>query len=178
MDKISIVKRRQQYSNKQQTHTIRIEEKGTSPEEEYDPEKTLVLNRQDVCPEEKKVAELPDDSGHIVSIAMTEEQSKILQANEQINKILMGVKKDPALELKRTADGRIIFNYRFNKAVPVKMLRPDQVCEMLQISRGFLIRMVNEKKINSYKFGRLRRFLLEDILNFLLKNEEASKRNK
>jgi len=38
---------------------------------------------------------------------------------------------------------------------------------MLQISKSFLQKLVNEKKINSYKLGRRRRFLLEDILEYL-----------
>jgi hypothetical protein len=34
--------------------------------------------------------------------------------------------------------------------------------------------MIHENKIKSYKIGRLRRFLLADVLEFLLSNEEFS----
>jgi len=43
---------------------------------------------------------------------------------------------------------------------------------MLQISKSFLQKLVNEKKLNSYKLGRMRRFLLEDILEYLSNDEE------
>jgi excisionase family DNA binding protein len=44
------------------------------------------------------------------------------------------------------------------------MLKPDQVCRMMQISRNSLNRMVKEKKIKSHKIGRLRRFSLKEII--------------
>jgi excisionase family DNA binding protein len=47
------------------------------------------------------------------------------------------------------------------------MLNPVQVCRMMQISRSLLNRMILEKKIKSYKIGRLRRFFLNDILENL-----------
>lgn len=43
---------------------------------------------------------------------------------------------------------------------------------MLQVSSGFLMKRVKEKKLKSYKLGRLRRFSLEDILNYLTENNE------
>jgi len=47
------------------------------------------------------------------------------------------------------------------------MIAPNQVCQMLQVSRSFLQKLVHENKIKSYKLGRMRRFLLEDILEYL-----------
>jgi excisionase family DNA binding protein len=38
---------------------------------------------------------------------------------------------------------------------------------MLQVSRSFLQKLVHGNKIKSYKLGRMRRFLLEDILEYL-----------
>ena len=43
---------------------------------------------------------------------------------------------------------------------------------MLQISKSFLIRLVKGKKIKSYKFGRLRRFLLTDVIEYLSFSED------
>jgi len=52
------------------------------------------------------------------------------------------------------------------------MLKSEHVCQMLQISRSLLMNLVKSRKIRSYKIGRLRRFLLEDILDYLSKSEE------
>ena len=48
---------------------------------------------------------------------------------------------------------------------------------MLQISRSFLQKLINEKKLNSYKLGRMRRFLLEDILEYLSNDVEFAQLN-
>jgi excisionase family DNA binding protein len=42
---------------------------------------------------------------------------------------------------------------------------------MLQISRSFLRKLVKNGTIKSYKIGKLRRFLLEDILDYLSQGE-------
>jgi len=57
------------------------------------------------------------------------------------------------------------------------MLAPNQVCQMLQVSRSFLQKIINEKKIKSYKLGRIRRFLLEDILDYLSSDTELPQYN-
>jgi excisionase family DNA binding protein len=48
---------------------------------------------------------------------------------------------------------------------------------MLQISRSFLQKIIHEKKLNSYKLGRMRRFLLEDILEYLSSDAEVAQLN-
>ncbi|MCE5212327.1 MAG: helix-turn-helix domain-containing protein, partial [Deltaproteobacteria bacterium] len=54
----------------------------------------------------------------------------------------------------------------------VRMLAPNQVCQMLQVSRSFLQKIIHENRIKSYKLGRMRRFLLEDILEYLSNDAE------
>ena len=53
------------------------------------------------------------------------------------------------------------------------MLKSIHVCQMLQIGKSTLMTLVKSRKIRSYKIGRLRRFLLEDILDYLSKSEET-----
>jgi excisionase family DNA binding protein len=69
-------------------------------------------------------------------------------------------------------DGRIVFNFRLKTDDTLKMLTVSQVSQMLQISKSFLIRLVKAKKIKSYKFGRLRRFLLTDVIDYLSFSED------
>jgi len=127
--------------------------------------------------DKKIVGEFMDKSSTIISITMTKEQSALLLQSEYIKELLSGAKSDPSLDIKLTHDGRISLNYHFNDSLLLRMLSPNQVCQMLQISRSFLQKIINEKKLNSYKLGRMRRFLLEDILEYLSNDKEVPQLN-
>ncbi len=118
------------------------------------------------------VEEFNDYAGHVISITMTEEQSIMLNKCDYIRELLTQTKIDPALDAKINAEGKIVLNFHFNDSMSLRMLRCDHVCQMLQISRSFLQKLIHESKIKSYKIGKLRRFLLEDILEFLLNKEK------
>jgi excisionase family DNA binding protein len=170
MEKICIVKRRQQYSPEEVKPTVqdvtlplRIEVSG------------IAVDNLHELTEKKTVEEFNDESGHIISIIMTNEQSSMLQSSEYIRDLLSGRRSDPSLYLNRSPDGRIIFNFCIHESLTVHMLRYDQVCQMLQISRSFLQKLVHEKTLKSYKLGRLRRFAMEDILDYLISNEELNR---
>jgi len=123
-------------------------------------------------PDKKIVEEFFDNSSSVISIIMTKEQSDLLQQSEYIKELLSGAKSDPALDIKVTPDGRLSLNYRFSDSLLLRMLAPNQVCQMLQVSRSFLQKIIHENKIKSYKLGRMRRFLLEDILEYLSNDAE------
>ncbi len=76
------------------------------------------------------------------------------------------------LETKRQDNGRVIFNFSLAPLYGGKMLCSKEVCKMLEISRSFLRKMVRTGQIDSYKIGRLRRFLLEDVLHYLSNSRE------
>ena len=101
----------------------------------------------------------PEDSKFIPLEDLEQEPSKVLRG--------IGVER-PVIE-----DGRIVFNFRLKTDETLKMLTVSQVAQMLQISKSFLIRLVKDKKIKSYKFGRLRRFLLTDVIDYLTRSEET-----
>jgi excisionase family DNA binding protein len=69
-------------------------------------------------------------------------------------------------------EGRYVFNFLFKKVHDVRMLSSKDVCIMLKVSRRFLSQLVKLGKIDSYKLGRLRRFLLDDILTYLGENKD------
>jgi excisionase family DNA binding protein len=71
------------------------------------------------------------------------------------------------LELHQEEDGSIVFNFHLDLDHNLMLLKPDQVCRMMQISRHLLTRLVKEEKIKSFKFGRLRRFSLNDVIEAL-----------
>ncbi len=118
-------------------------------------------------PDKKIVEEFIDNSSSVISIIMTKEQSALLQQSEYIKELLSGTKNNPSFDIKLNADGQLAINFHFNDSFLLRMLAPNQVCQMLQVSRSFLQKLIHEKKINSYKLGRMRRFLLEDILEYL-----------
>lgn len=173
MEKICIVKRRQQYAPEEVKRTVQDSQNVSLPLG-IEVSGTAVDDLREF-PGRKAVEEFNDESGHIISIIMTNEQSSILQSSEYIRDLLCGRRNDPSLYLNRSPDGRIIFNFCFQESLTVHMLRLDQVCQMLQISRSFLQKLVHEKTLKSYKLGRLRRFAMEDILNYLINNEELDR---
>ena len=170
MEKICIVKRRQQYGQEEAKRTLQDSQNVTLPPG-IEVSGTVVDNRHEFHGE-KTIEEYFDNSCHVVSITMTQEQSNLLQKSEYIKDLLDEKKNDPILDVKLNNEGRIILKLHLNNPLSLRMLRCNQVCQMLQISRSFLQKLIHENKLKSYKIGRLRRFLLEDILEFLLNKEK------
>lgn len=137
---------------------------------------TAITNQIEVS-DEKIVEEFTNKASSVISITMTKEQSDLLKQSEYIKELLSGEKSDPSMDIKLHPDGRISLNYHFNDSMVLRMLSPNQVCQMLQISRSFLQKIINDKKLNSYKLGRMRRFLLEDILEYLSNDMEVPQLN-
>jgi len=138
---------------------------------------STAINNQLKVSDEKIVEEFTNKASSVISITMTKEQSDLLKQSEYIKELLSGEKSDPSMDIKLHPDGRISLNYHFNDSMVLRMLSPNQVCQMLQISRSFLQKIINEKKLNSYKLGRMRRFLLEDILEYLSNDMEIPQLN-
>jgi len=138
---------------------------------------STAINNHVEFSDKKIVEEFMDKSSSVISITMTKEQSALLLQSEYIKELLSGAKSDPSLDIKINPDGRISLYYHFNDSLLLRMLSPIQVCQMLQISRSFLQKIINEKKLNSYKLGRMRRFLLEDILEYLSIDTEVTQLN-
>ena len=149
MEKICIAKRRANYP----------------PLELHRPERQSVV--QPV--EDVFLRAVPEDSAprateRAVSMELTHEQSLMFRS---------GIDLAPGracmvyLETKRQDNRRVIFNFSLAPLYGGKMLCSKEVCSMLEVSRGFLRKMVRTGQIDSYKIGRLRRFLLEDVLHYL-----------
>lgn len=116
--------------------------------------------------------ELNEDKNHVLSFNLTPEQCEIIRPNSHIQSLLNGTSRALSLDMHQHNDGQIIFKFYFKKEKTVKLLKTKHVCQMLQISTSFLKRLVKEEKIKSLKLGRLRRFSLEYILEYLTENEK------
>ncbi len=155
MEKISIVKRRNKSIH------------------ELEREETYALENQLDIQKKKNYAfeALGEDKDHIFSLNLTPEQCEAVRSNGDI-KSLDGTSSNFSLDMHQCKNRQIVFKFNFKKENTPKLIKTKHVCQMLQISTSFLRKLVNEEKIKSYKLGRLRRFLLEDILEYLTKNEE------
>lgn len=195
MEKICIVKRRREYSQPEVKVTVSqpaisetaapeavvssvevksnaaLPEKVTHELQQAGAPEMVISNAGSdnnmTLPDRKIVEEFVDNSSSVISITMTKEQSDLLKQSEYIKELLSGKKNDPALDIKMSPDGRLSLNYRFTDSLMLRMLAPNQVCQMLQVSRSFLQKLITDNKLKSYKLGRMRRFLLEDILEYL-----------
>ncbi|MCX5848222.1 MAG: helix-turn-helix domain-containing protein [Deltaproteobacteria bacterium] len=170
MEKICIVKRRREYAQPEVKLSFQNIHHDTFPPEVV--ASSISFDNHPELSNKKIVEEFIDNSSSVISITMTKEQSALLQQSEYIKDLLNGTKNDPSLDIKLNDDGQLALNFRFNDSLLLRMLSPNQVCQMLQISRSFLQKLINEKKMNSYKLGRLRRFLLEDVLEYLSNGTE------
>ena len=113
------------------------------------------------------------DKENVVSLKLTPEQSSYILSNKLIDYLADDASRDIFFKTK-SPDGRyIIFNFHLNTSDSVRLLKMDQVCEMLQVSRSFLSNLVKNKKIKSYKMGGLRRFSFDDVMTFLEESEDT-----
>jgi excisionase family DNA binding protein len=94
-------------------------------------------------------------SSQILTIELTPEQMKRVRSDDHFRE-LYGVSQAP-----------ILLSLHLETPFPMKMLKPDQICDMLQISKSTLKRLVNTGAFKSRRIGRLRRFALDDVLGYL-----------
>lgn len=107
-------------------------------------------------------------SANVISMELTPAQSRLIQSHARLS---AGRTYVVDLETEKANEGLVIFNFRIAPFHGGRMLSPRDVCGMLKISRSSLTRLVRSHEVDSYKIGRLRRFLLEDVLHYLGRNE-------
>jgi excisionase family DNA binding protein len=176
MEKICIVKRRKREPQKTDDRTSSM-----AGFETIEAERSSVVSSSSM-PEsirhEEREGTPPEtwvhDNDQILSFELTPEQSEIVQSNQYVKSLLNQTSGNLSLDVQQGEHGQLILNFYAQKADTVRMLKPDDVCEMLQVSKWFLMKLVREKQMRSYKMGRLRRFSLEDVLEYLTRSEEAT----
>jgi excisionase family DNA binding protein len=116
--------------------------------------------QEDLLPWQTRKA--PDPS--VLSLGLTSGQSQAILNGGILSRLGTERSQSLNLELQKNPDGTVVFNFYIDPDHNLMMLKPGQVCRMMQISRNSLNRMVKEKKIKSHKIGRLRRFSLKEII--------------
>ena len=175
MEKFSIVRRRKDVSfepDGEQHHRIGS---NSLHEKELIKMPSIVLNQTPkyVRKESHTLETTTTDINDAISINLTPEQYDLVKSNRYVKYFLNGDGTGVSLDIQKHKEGQIIFNFQFKKVDIVRMLKAKHVCQMLQISNGLLMSLVKSKKIKSYKVGRLRRFLLQDVLDYLSRSEEV-----
>jgi excisionase family DNA binding protein len=118
---------------------------------------------------------LPEKSGNAVSLHLTSEQCDSILSGNIEGYLTEGVSYAMNLETKHHEDGHITLNLHFDSLRNQRMLKSEHVCGMLGVSRSFLKKLVKANTLKSYKLGRLRRFSLDDVLEYLTENEETQR---
>ncbi|MBC8554535.1 MAG: helix-turn-helix domain-containing protein [Candidatus Brocadiales bacterium] len=155
MEKICIVKRRSSISS------------GLRQSRAFMP----VNNREEYGGADYELENIADDESDNLSLNLTSEQSELMQSNEHLNSFADHDTKSFVLNMKKVG-GQTSLNFHFGDADSMKLLTAKEACRMLQVSTSFLMRLVRERKLKSYKLGRLRRFSFQDVLNYLSENIE------
>jgi excisionase family DNA binding protein len=114
-------------------------------------------------------------SGNAVSLHLTSEQCDSILSGNIEGYLTEGVSYAMNLETKHHEDGHITLNLHFDSLRNQRMLKSEHVCGMLGVSRSFLKKLVKANTLKSYKLGRLRRFSLDDVLEYLTENEETQR---
>lgn len=102
-----------------------------------------------------------------VRILLTPDQCKVMSSGEGAARPFGRILDAASVDVDRDGDGRIVLNLHLKYAHGTSMLTVQAACEMLHVSKSFISRLVKEGRIKSYKIGRLRRFLIEDVLDYL-----------
>lgn len=156
MEKFCIVKRRKQGLQDPFPSPLPIvEEEPDSPQDKSSPS-----------------PEIDSREEPVLSINLTPWQSRTIRSAGILPLLGKETPKNLNLSLHQAEDGSVIFNFHLDQDHNLVLLKPLQVCQMMQISRSLLNRMVQKEMIKSYKIGRLRRFCLKDIMETLSRGLE------
>ncbi len=182
MEKICIVKRRKTTSQQTQDPIVEIHAAPPVSNQVRDQEVKEIEQMQETA--SSPAVEMPGsfdihDGDHLIfkevageeeqifSIQLSPQQSQVVQSMNCIKDLLSGKHHGVKMSMEQTADGKTAFNFHFKPVYTTRMLNPQDVAIMLQISKSMLYRLVKEKELKSYKIGKLRRFLLEDVVEYL-----------
>lgn len=112
-----------------------------------------------------------DVPGGTVSLLLTQEQMETLRSNRRLASSLSAERPGGFAAMQRR-DESIVLKFEFDSMPPVRLLKVEEVIQMLRISKSNLSKMVRQGLLKSYKIGRLRRIMLADILSYLEDHRE------
>jgi excisionase family DNA binding protein len=114
-----------------------------------------------------------DAADRAVSLPLTRDQVRALQSHPCMAS-LRGAACAKTCAAIRRSDEAVVIQLELPALPPVRLLKPDEVTQMLRVSRSYLHRILSEGQLKSYKFGRLRRIMLDDVLSYLEAHQELA----
>ncbi|MHB8909278.1 MAG: helix-turn-helix domain-containing protein [Syntrophales bacterium] len=108
-------------------------------------------------------------SGEKVCLKLTQEQIQTIRSSSGLQSIFNGELSGGHAELNYREEP-ITIKFECEPLAPVRLLMSEEVEQMLRISNGLLKTIVRNGKLKSYKVGKGRRYMLEDILAYLAEN--------
>lgn len=168
MDKICIVKRRQRLGELAYQEAAGVEGRIVDEPQLSDVSCAFINGASGVRIQDSVPSPMPGNIDQKLSVQLNPLGSRTI---EQCGSLPSAESYSPEI-MSGDNEGKYVFNFLFKKVHDVRMLSPKDVCIMLKVSRRFLTKLVSSGKIESYKLGRLRRFLLDDILTYLGENKE------
>jgi len=104
--------------------------------------------------------------GETVSLTLTQEQIKTIRSSSPLLSVFNGELAGGSAEL-QYRDEPVTIKFALEQLAPVRLLMSEEVVQMLRISNGFLKTIVRDGRLKSYKVGKGRRYMLEDVLSYL-----------
>lgn len=162
MEKISIVKRRNDTNNNHQFYCP-----GPDPMSDVSPASiTSAVKRRllqapyaEITPEE--------NPPNAMEVTLSPELTAHLRSAKGLEQFFQQGIVGVDIKVEKEKEDQVVFRFHFSQVQNPKMLTPAEVCEMMRISRSFLGKIVKHGSIKSYKIGRLRRFLVTHVLDYL-----------
>ncbi|MHB8770778.1 MAG: helix-turn-helix domain-containing protein [Syntrophales bacterium] len=101
-----------------------------------------------------------------VALTLTQEQIKTIRSSPRLLSVFEGELRNGSAEL-TYSEKPITIKFEVEPLAPIRMLMAEEVVQMLRISNGFLKTIVRDGRLKSYKVGKGRRYMLEDVLTYL-----------
>ena len=162
MEKISIVKRRNDINTEPQFYR-------PGPEPLSDPSSSSIISAvkkrllQAPCEEKSR----KDRSTGTVEVSLSQDLTAQLRTVKGLEPYCQDGITAVDIDVQKEKEYQVVFRFHFSQIQNPKMLTTGEVCEMMRVSKSFLHRLVRQGSLKSYKVGRLRRFLVTHVFEYL-----------
>ena len=106
-----------------------------------------------------------------VSLTLTRDQVDALRSDPRTSSLLYEKAQAVSGNLTPCSSGMAI-RLELPPLLPVRLLTMEEVTLMLRVSKSSLRKILREGTLQSYRFGRLRRLMLDDVLSYLAAHQE------
>jgi len=107
-------------------------------------------------------AEPPTVPRRKICLTLTPEQTRVLRSDPRLVSSL-----GKRYQSRLPQDETLIIELQFESVTPTRLLKIDEAVQMLRIGKGTVNKLIKKETLKCYRFGRLRRILLDDVLTFL-----------